>query len=62
MKLEDCKCNFRSPDGKPYLVRCPNCDRENYSMAVSSGICAWCGWKATVEPEQESEVNNEEAK
>lgn len=31
--------------GKLYLTRCPKCDRENYAMAVSSGQCAWCGWK-----------------
>lgn len=26
------------------LQRCPNCRRENYAMAVSSGTCSWCGW------------------
>lgn len=33
-------------NGKVYLVRCPNCDKENYAMAVSSGVCAWCGFDA----------------
>lgn len=26
------------------LIRCPSCDRENYVMAVSEGVCAWCGY------------------
>jgi hypothetical protein len=41
--------NFRDDEGKLFLVRCFVCDKkhgeENYAMAVSSGICAWCGWK-----------------
>lgn len=37
--------NFTA-NGKTYLVRCPKCKRENYSMAVSSGVCAWCGYDA----------------
>lgn len=37
--------NFTA-NGKTYLVRCPKCERENYSPAVSSGICAWCGYNA----------------
>ena len=37
--------NFEA-DGKTYLVRCPKCKRENYALAVSSGICAWCGFNA----------------
>lgn len=41
-KLEE---NFEA-DGKTYLVRCPECKKENYAMAVSSGICAWCGYDA----------------
>lgn len=28
------------------LIRCPKCDRENYSPNVSSGICTWCGFDA----------------
>jgi ribosomal protein S27E len=26
------------------LIRCPSCGRENYVMAVSSGVCSHCGW------------------
>ena len=37
--------NFRGKDGKLYLVRCFACNKENYSPAVASGQCAWCGWK-----------------
>ena len=33
--------NFVSEDNY-YMVRCNVCKRENYTLAVSSGICAWC--------------------
>ena len=33
-------------DGKMYLVRCPKCHKENWSGAVSSGVCCWCGFDA----------------
>lgn len=26
------------------LIRCPKCGLENWAPAVSSGICAWCGY------------------
>lgn len=48
-KLEE---NFEA-NGKTYLVRCPKCKRENYAMAVSSGICAWCGYDANEEKKDE---------
>lgn len=38
--------NFYGKHGDPFLVRCPACHRENWSMAVAGGTCAWCGWKA----------------
>lgn len=28
------------------IVRCPACERENYSMNVSSGYCTWCPFNA----------------
>lgn len=38
---------FKSKEtGKICLIRCPLCGRENYSMVVSSGDCAWCGYNA----------------
>ena len=30
-------------DDNYYMLRCGKCKRENYSMAVPSGCCAWCG-------------------
>lgn len=39
------KCNFESTTGKLFLVRCAACDKENYSIGVSSGQCSFCGWK-----------------
>ena len=43
-RIEDCSENFRDDKGKPFVVRCPKCRRENWAMAVASGQCAWCGW------------------
>ena len=34
--------NFCDEEGNAYLVRCPSCERENYSMNVASGYCTWC--------------------
>lgn len=42
---------FKS-NGKTYLQRCPKCDKENYAMNVSSGICTWCGFDANKETNQ----------
>jgi hypothetical protein len=46
VKFEDFKANFRSIKGKPFLVYCPKCKKENYLSAVATGKCNWCGWKA----------------
>jgi len=54
VRLEDCRENFRDDDGRPFVVRCPKCKRENWAMAVASGQCSWCGWH---EPNAESEVS-----
>jgi hypothetical protein len=35
---------FRGPGDRLFLKRCPECAKENYALAVSSGMCAWCGW------------------
>lgn len=47
--LNDRGPNFRSDDGRFYLVRCFSCGgdrgRENWAMAVASGTCTFCGWK-----------------
>jgi ribosomal protein L37E len=26
-----------------WILRCPECGRENYAMSVATGHCAWCG-------------------
>lgn len=36
-------------DGKAYLVRCPECGKENYVPAVILGRCAWCGYNSNKE-------------
>ena len=33
-------------DGKYGLIKCPECNQENYALAVNSGICCWCGYNA----------------
>jgi len=38
--------NFVGDNGKPYLVRCPMCESENYAASVASGACYACGWNA----------------
>ena len=30
-------------DDNYYMERCGACKRENYTSAVNSGMCAWCG-------------------
>lgn len=42
--LDDVKPpNFIS-NGKVFLVRCPECKKENWAMAVADGVCVWCGF------------------
>jgi hypothetical protein len=47
--IQDKKPNFRDKSGKLFIVRCfacePNRGRENWTPAVATGSCAWCGWK-----------------
>lgn len=40
---------FVGDDGKVYLQRCPKCEKENWAMAVATGECCWCGYKAKEE-------------
>jgi len=37
---------FRGDDDRLYMVRCPECGKENWAPAVASGQCAWCGYEA----------------
>lgn len=52
--------NWRDERGKLYLVRCFECGgeegRENWSIAISSGWCAWCGWDESVDDEMLEEI------
>lgn len=49
--LNDRHPNFRDEKGQLFLVRCFACPaaglngKENWAPSVSSGRCAWCGWK-----------------
>ena len=43
--IQDKHPNFRNKEGKLYLVRCFKCNKENYSIAVASGKCIWCGYE-----------------
>ncbi len=46
-------CGYIGKNSKKIgLLRCPECERENYSMAVSSGQCASCGWDANENAEE----------
>lgn len=35
---------FFDEKGRAYLVICPKCGKENWAMAVASGVCTWCGY------------------
>ena len=48
---------FIGDDGRKWLVRCPECGKENYALAVKDGVCAWCGYEAN--KDGEDEVENE---
>lgn len=45
-------------NGKVFLVKCPECNLENYAFNVAIGVCAWCGYDANAENKSE-EVKNE---
>lgn len=44
---------FICDDGHIAMERCFKCGRENWAMVVYKGVCAWCGFDAN------GEVNNE---
>lgn len=33
-------------NGRLFMFRCPKCNKENYALNVTSGICTWCGYDA----------------
>lgn len=44
---------YKSSDGTICMVRCPNCDTENYSVVVATGTCAWCSFNPNEQAEEE---------
>ena len=40
---------WKSDKGGIYMTRCYDCGKENYALNVITGICTWCGYKATEE-------------
>ena len=47
------KCKELAPGVEYYpdddlilLIRCPECEQENYALMVANGICVWCGFDA----------------
>lgn len=43
--------NFTS-DGMFYMVRCPECGKENHGFFVAFGECAWCGYDGATEKQK----------
>lgn len=41
-----------------HLIRCPKCNRENYLMNVTAGVCTWCGYNANTDEELKNKFNN----
>jgi len=37
------------------MEKCFNCGRENWALAVATGRCAWCGYDANPEEEEDNE-------
>jgi len=40
---------FRNAAGEIFLERCFKCGKENWAVAVATGICAFCGYDANKE-------------
>jgi len=40
--------------GLTCMIRCFECGRENYALAVSSGYCSWCRYT----PNEETNITN----
>ena len=57
IRFLDCPANFHDKNGRPFLVRCPSCRRENWAPNVAEGVCAWCGWIAPLGERDESQIN-----
>lgn len=42
---------YQTDDGRLCMIRCFECGRENYGLAVATGCCAKCGHDANAEKE-----------
>jgi hypothetical protein len=49
--------NFCDEKGRAFLVTCPECLSENYSINVAAGICTWCGYDLNETKIIEEEIN-----
>lgn len=45
--------SFTTEKGE-YLVRCPECGRENWAPNVATGVCAWCSFDANAKEENKT--------
>lgn len=36
--------SYIDDDGTICMIRCLDCGRENWAMAVAAGHCTWCGY------------------
>ena len=44
-----CGFGYRTTEGTICMIRCPQCERENYAIAVATGTCAFCGFNPNKE-------------
>jgi ribosomal protein L37E len=49
---------YTDSNGLICMIRCMECDRENWGPAVATGQCAWCGFN----PNETEEVLLDEEK
>lgn len=48
--------------GEIHLRRCPLCNRENYILNISTGVCTWCGYIASEDENLKQELTNIQSK
>lgn len=46
--------------GSVGLQRCPECSKENWAIAVTSGRCSWCGWDLSLFMENIRKITGEQ--
>lgn len=58
--MQDYSCNFKLKEtDKRALVKCPECEGENYACNVLIGICTWCGFNINQENNERRQVNKD---